>query len=60
MRRNPTKDLFDAGEVALGGWLSMPTSVSAESMAALDLDYINGAPAIAEGKTVFGGWRWVF
>ncbi|HSF84476.1 MAG TPA: aldolase/citrate lyase family protein [Acidimicrobiia bacterium] len=40
MRPNPFLDRIHNREVALGGWLSMPTSVSAEAMAANDFDYI--------------------
>lgn len=40
MRPNPLLTRIRSGELALGGWLSMPTSVSAEAMAANDFDYI--------------------
>lgn len=40
MRPNPLRDRFAAREVALGGWLAIPSSLTAEAMAATDLDYI--------------------
>lgn len=40
MRPNPFLDRLQAGETAIGGWLSMPSSVSAEAMADLDFDYL--------------------
>jgi 4-hydroxy-2-oxoheptanedioate aldolase len=40
MRPNPFLARIRNRDVALGGWLSMPTSVSAEVMASNDFDYI--------------------
>lgn len=40
MRPNPLRVKWASGETALGGWLSIPSSVSAEAMAALGLDYV--------------------
>ncbi len=40
MRTNPLLSRIRNREVALGGWLTMPSSVSAEAMAANDFDYI--------------------
>lgn len=40
MRPNPLRTSFETGSPALGGWLSIPSSVSAEAMAALGLDFI--------------------
>ena len=40
MRANPTRDKWKAGELALGGWLSLPSSISAEIMAATGFDYV--------------------
>lgn len=39
MRPNPMRQRFEEGAVALGGWLSMPSSISAEVMAGTGLDY---------------------
>ncbi len=40
MRPNPLREKFAAGEPALGGWLAIPSSVSAEVMATAGLDYV--------------------
>ena len=40
MRENTVKARWRAGEVALGGWLSLPDSLSAEIMANEDFDYV--------------------
>ena len=40
MRENSVKALWRAGEVALGGWLSLPSSLSAEIMAREAFDYV--------------------
>jgi 4-hydroxy-2-oxoheptanedioate aldolase len=40
MQPNPFRESFSSGALALGGWLSIPSSVSAEAMAGLDLDYV--------------------
>jgi 4-hydroxy-2-oxoheptanedioate aldolase len=40
MRRNPLRERFASGYVALGGWISIPGSITAEAMAATDLDYL--------------------
>ena len=40
MRANPLRDSWSAGRVACGGWLAIPSSVTAEIVAAADLDYL--------------------
>ncbi|MXX19755.1 MAG: 2,4-dihydroxyhept-2-ene-1,7-dioic acid aldolase, partial [Dehalococcoidia bacterium] len=40
MRENSVKARWRAGEVALGGWHSQPSSLSAENMAGEDFDYV--------------------
>lgn len=40
MRPNPLHERLRSGEIALGAWLSMPSSVSAEAVAAGDFDFI--------------------
>ena len=40
MRENSVKARWRAGEVAYGGWLSIPSSLSAEIMANEDFDYV--------------------
>ncbi len=40
MRENTVKARWRAGEVAYGGWLSLPSSLSAEIMAGEDFDYV--------------------
>ena len=40
MRTNPMRDRWTAGEAALGGWLAIPSSFSAEIVARCDLDYV--------------------
>ena len=40
MRPNPLREKFASGEPALGGWLGIPSSVSAEVMAMAGLDYV--------------------
>ena len=40
MRSNPMRDRWAAGEAALGGWLAIPSSFSAEIVARCDLDYV--------------------
>ncbi len=40
MRPNPLREKFAAGEPAIGGWLAIPSSVSAEVMATAGLDYV--------------------
>ena len=40
MRENTVKARWRAGEVAYGGWLSLPSSLSAEIMATEDFDYV--------------------
>ncbi len=40
MRPNPLRERLQSGEVAFGAWLSMPSSVSAEAVAANDFDFI--------------------
>ena len=40
MRENTVKARWRAGEVAYGGWLSIPSSLSAEMMAQEDFDYL--------------------
>ena len=40
MRENSVKARWRAGEVAYGGWLSIPSSLSAELMANEDFDYV--------------------
>ena len=41
MRPNPMRDKFAAGEVALGGWLGLPATASAEVMGGTGFDYVN-------------------
>ena len=40
MRNNPMRDRWAADEAALGGWLGIPSSFSAEIVARCDLDYV--------------------
>lgn len=40
MRNNPMRDRWAAGEAALGGWLAIPNSFSAEILARGDFDYV--------------------
>ena len=40
MRTNPMRERWTAGEAALGGWLGIPSSFSAEIVARCDLDYV--------------------
>ena len=40
MRANPMREKWTAGEVAMGGWLAVPSSITAEAMAACDLEYL--------------------
>jgi len=40
MRPNPLLDRFGSGDVALGAWLSIPSSVSAEAVALAGFDYV--------------------
>ena len=39
MRPNPMRERWQAGDAALGGWLGIPSTVSAQMMATSDLDY---------------------
>ncbi len=39
MRPNPTREKWAAGELCLGGWLSTPSPINAEVMAATGFDY---------------------
>jgi 4-hydroxy-2-oxoheptanedioate aldolase len=41
MRPNPLRDKFATGEVILGGWLSLPSTASAEVMGGTGFDYVN-------------------
>jgi len=40
MRPNPLRDKLRSGEVALGAWLAIPSSVSAEAIGAAGYDYV--------------------
>lgn len=40
MRDNPLRERWAAGEPAIGGWLGIPSSYSAEIVARCDLDYV--------------------
>ncbi len=40
MRPNPLRERWGDGDVALGGWLTIPGSVGAEAMASIGLDYV--------------------
>ena len=40
MRPNPLRARWAAGEPAIGGWLSIPNQLTAEAVAAADLDYV--------------------
>ena len=40
MRPNPLRARWAAGEPAIGGWLSIPNQLTAETVAAADLDYV--------------------
>ena len=40
MRRNPMRERWAAGEPAIGGWLGIPSSYSAEIVARCDFDYV--------------------
>ncbi len=40
MRPNPLLDRFAASEVALGAWLSVPSSIAAETVAVTGFDYV--------------------
>lgn len=40
MRRNPMRERWTAGEAAIGGWLGIPSSYSAEMVARCDFDYV--------------------
>jgi len=40
MRANPLRDKWASGQLAWGGWLTIPSSVTAEAMAAMALDYL--------------------
>ncbi len=40
MRSNPMRERWAAGKPALGGWLGIPSSFSAEIVARCDLDYL--------------------
>ena len=40
MRPNPLRAKWAAGEPAIGGWLTIPSQLTAESTAAADLDYV--------------------
>ena len=40
MRLNPLRTKTDAGDVALGAWLSIPNSISAETVGAVGYDYV--------------------
>lgn len=40
MRPNPLRDAFRSGEIAYGAWLTIPSSVSAESVAVAGFDYV--------------------
>lgn len=41
MRTNPLRDALNAGQVALGGWCSLPSSISAEVLAGAGFAYVN-------------------
>ena len=40
MRPNPLRARWAAGEPAIGGWLSIPSQLTAEAAASADLDYV--------------------
>lgn len=40
MQPNPLRTRWEAGETAIGGWLSIPSQLTAEAVAAADLDYV--------------------
>lgn len=40
MRPNPLRARWAAGEPAIGGWLTIPSQLTAEATAAADLDYV--------------------
>lgn len=40
MRANPLREKWSTGETAYGGWMTIPSSVTAEVMAVHDLDYL--------------------
>lgn len=40
MRPNPLREAWSSGDVALGGWLTMPGGIGAEAMAGIGLDYV--------------------
>ncbi len=40
MNRNPLRDRWSAGKPAIGGWLSIPSQLTAEAVAVADLDYV--------------------
>ena len=41
MRPNPLRERWESGQIAIGGWLIIPSSVSAEVLGAVDFDYVN-------------------
>lgn len=40
MRANPLREKWSSGDTAYGGWMTVPSSVTAEVMAVHDLDYL--------------------
>jgi len=56
--KNPLKDIWEAGEVAHGGWLSLANSITAEVMGSIGFDYLcvdmqHGAAAYSDAVGMF-------